>query len=511
MKEIISELLANKSLFIQLTVAHIIITYTSALIAVVFGILIGTLITVYQKFSGLILSVVNVVYTVPAIAMLGILISFTGIGNTTAVIALIIYALLPVVRSTYTGIMNVPPELVEAAEAMGSTRLQILTKVKLPLAMPVIMSGIRNMVIMTIALAGIASFVGAGGLGVAIYRGITTNNTALMICGSILIALLALISDFILGKIENKLDYRTVKSKKLNWKVFAAISAVILIMFGAFSIQKNNTIKIASKPTTEGYVLGEILKQTIEAKTGFHVDLTQGVGGGTANIQPAMLKGEFDIYPEYTGTGWQVVLKDKSPYSEKKFNELKKMYEKRYGLTWRGMYGFNDTFGLAIRKDLAEKYHIKTYSELAKYSPKFTFGAEYDFFDREDGFKGLTKDYNMKFAKTMDMDNGLKYEAMKKGKLDVMTVFTTDGQLSNPNIILLQDDKKFYPSYMAGNVVSMKALKKYPKLEQALDILNGILSESKMSELNNEVETKGKQPKDVAHDFLVEEGILEAN
>ena len=508
MKEIISELMTNRSLFMELAVSHIVITYTSAVIAVIFGVLIGTLITVYRRFSSVILAAVNVLYTIPSIAMLGVLISFTGIGNTTAIIALIFYALLPVVRSTYTGIMNVPVELVEAAEAMGSTKWQILTKVKLPLALPVIMSGIRNMVTMTIALAGIASFVGAGGLGVAIYRGITTNNTALMISGSILIAVLALLSDFILGKIEKRLDYRNRAKKKPGWKAAVVAICIILGGFGIFSFQKNNTVKIASKPTTEGYVLGEILKQTVEAKTGLHVDLTQGVGGGTANIHPAMLKGEFSIYPEYTGTGWQVVLKDKSPYNEKKFAELKKRYEKNYNLTWRGMYGFNDTFGLAIRKELADKYGIKTYSDLAKYSPNFVFGAEYDFFEREDGFKGLTKAYNMKFKKSVDMDNGLKYEAMKNGKLDVMTVFTTDGQLSNPEIVLLKDDKKFYPSYMAGNVVSMKLLKKYPKLEKAFDSLDGILDEKKMAELNNEVETKGRRPKDVAHEFLEKEKIL---
>ncbi|MGI6512194.1 MAG: ABC transporter permease, partial [Catenisphaera adipataccumulans] len=136
-------------------------------------------------------------------SMLGFLIPFSGVGNATAVIALTIYALLPMVRSVHTGLTNVDPAIIEAAKGMGSTRKQILLKIKLPLAMPVIMSGIRNMVTMTIALTGIASFIGAGGMGVAIYRGITTNNSAMTLAGSLLTAALALLADFLLGIVKS--------------------------------------------------------------------------------------------------------------------------------------------------------------------------------------------------------------------------------------------------------------------------------------------------------------------
>ena len=147
--------------------------------------------------------------------MLGFLIPFSGIGNATAVIALTVYALLPMVRNTHTGISNVDENILEAAKGMGSTRTQILFKIKLPLAMPVILSGIRSMVTMTIALAGIASFIGAGGLGVAIYRGITTNNSAMTMAGSLLIALLALVFDLILGFIEKRMEKR--KKPIVKW------------------------------------------------------------------------------------------------------------------------------------------------------------------------------------------------------------------------------------------------------------------------------------------------------
>lgn len=162
--------------------------------------------------------------------MLGFLIPFSGVGNATAVIALTVYALLPMVRNTHTGIANVDLAILEAAKGMGSTRMQILFKIKLPLAMPVVLSGIRNMVTMTIALAGIASFIGAGGLGVAIYRGITTNNAAMTMVGSLLIALLALIMDFLLVFFEKRISRRSIKAKKTNRIIAIVVCLLCLCM-----------------------------------------------------------------------------------------------------------------------------------------------------------------------------------------------------------------------------------------------------------------------------------------
>lgn len=188
--------------FLKLTMEHLKISGISILIASIIGLILGIYISEYKKTSPFILGITNFIYTIPSISLLGFLIPFSGIGNTTAVITLTIYALLPMVRNTYTGIENIDPSIIESAKGMGSTPFEILCKVKLPLATTVILSGLRNMVVMTIALGGIASFIGAGGLGVAIYRGITTNNKTMTIAGSLLIALLALIFDFIIGSID---------------------------------------------------------------------------------------------------------------------------------------------------------------------------------------------------------------------------------------------------------------------------------------------------------------------
>ena len=496
--------------FTNLTIEHILISLLAISIASVLGIILGIIISEYRRFSGLILGTVNILYTIPSIALLGFFITITGVGNTTALIALIIYALLPIIRSTYTGIVNINPLIIEASEGMGSTKLQQLFKVKLPLALPVLMSGIRNMVTMTIALAGIASFVGAGGLGVAIYRGITTNNSAMTFLGSLLIAILALVFDFILGLIEKRLTNHKRVKYKINPKLI--ILGLFIVIFGAYfslNSKKDKTINIATKPMTEGYILGQMLTELIEQDTDLKVNITNGVGGGTSNIHPAIVKGEFDLYPEYTGTSWEAVLKKEDSYDESKFDELQKEYKEKYNLEYVNLYGFNNTYGLAVNKDIAEKYNLKTYSDLAAVSNNLIFGAEYDFFEREDGYKELQKVYNVDFKKKIDMDIGLKYQAMKDKKIDVMVIFTTDGQLAISDVVVLEDDKKMYPSYRAGTVVRSEILSKYPELKAVLEKLNNILDDKTMADLNYQVESEGKKPEDVAREYLQEKGLLE--
>ena len=333
------ELLASRwDFFAGLLWEHLLISLTAIAIAIVIGGVAGILISEFTRSAKPTLAVINFLYTIPSISMLGFLIPLSGVGNATAVIALTVYALLPMVRNTYTGMTNVSPAILEAARGMGSTRWQVLCKIKLPLAMPVIMSGIRSMVTMTIALAGIASFIGAGGLGVAIYRGITTNNAAMTMAGSLLIAVLALVLDFVLGFAEKRMNKRSEKARRTNRAVgaVAALACLALIAVSLFRGSAADTINIATKPMTEQYILGEALDILIEQDTDLNVELTQGVGGGTSNIQPAMESGEFDIYPEYTGTAWNMVLMESGVYDESMFGELQERYETDYGMSWLG-------------------------------------------------------------------------------------------------------------------------------------------------------------------------------
>lgn len=272
---------------------------------------------------------------------------------------------------------------------------------------------------------------------------------------------------------------------------------------------EKDTIRIATKPMTEQFILGEMLAQLIENNTDYNVKIIKGIGGGTSNIHPALLKGEFDLYPEYTGTGWLVVLKkDSFPAPDKLYTELQKEYYDKYGLEWIAPYGFNNTYSLAINKENARKYHLKKFSDLAQYPGVFTLGAEYDFFEIPKGYYDMCKYYNLKFKNSKDMDIGLKYEAIKSGKIDIMNVFTTDGQLSGSELVVLQDDKLYFPTYYCATVVREETLKKYPKLKETLKKMNGILSNEEMSELNYQVDVKGRSEKDVAHGFLQKKGLL---
>nr|WP_207734789.1 glycine betaine ABC transporter substrate-binding protein [Romboutsia sp. 1001713B170207_170306_H8] len=505
-------LLQEKSaFFINLLCQHLQISFIAVTISCIIGLVIGIIISEFKKSSKCVLGIINFLYTIPSISLLGFLIPFSGIGNKTAIIALSIYALLPMVRNTFTGIENIDDAVIEAATGMGSTRLQIIYKIKLPLAMPIIMSGIRNMVTMTIALAGIASFIGAGGLGIAIYRGITTNNTSMTIIGSLLIAILALIIDGILGVIE-----RIIIDKKSNLqidlKIFISAIVFIFLIIGGLTFYKNKdnnqVIHLATKPMTEQYIIGAMIKEMIEEKTDINVEVTQGVGGGTSNIQPGMVSGEFDMYPEYTSTGWNMVLKHDGFYNEEMYDELVKEYKEKFSFTWTGILGFNDSYGIAVRKEIADKYNLKTYSDLAKVSDKLVFGGEYDFFERPDGYSALSEKYNFKFKKTMDLDIGLKYKAINEGKVDVMDIFTTDGQLTESGVIVLKDDKEFFSTAMGAMVVRNEVLDEYPELEDVFSEMEGILNDSEMAKLNYMVETEGMDAETVAHEYLVKIGIL---
>ena len=256
---------------------------------------------------------------------------------------------------------------------------------------------------------------------------------------------------------------------------------------------RKNTIRIATKPMTEQFILGEMLKLLIEQDTGLAVEITKGIGGGTSNIHPAMLKGEFDIYPEYTGTGWLVVLKKDSLLPpDTLYETLKKEYEQKFHLKWLSPYGFDNTYSLAVGEPLAKKYDLTRFSDLARYPDQFIFGAEYD----------------LKFKKTRDMDIGLKYEAIKSGKVDVMNIFTTDGQLNGANLTVLKDDKNFFPSYYCTTVIREETLKAHPELEQTLEKMKGILTNAEMAELNYEVDIAGRPEQTVAADFLKKKGLL---
>ncbi len=294
------------------------------------------------------------------------------------------------------------------------------------------------------------------------------------------------------------------------------IAGILLIVFVTTIFvgcqKESKKVVIASKPHTEQYILAEMLTLLVEEHTDITVEKKLGIGGGTANIHPAMLKGEIDIYPEYTGTGWLFVLKkDLIANPDELYTEVKKQYEKEYGITWLDIYGFNDTYALAVKRSVADKYNLETYDDLAKVSNQLTFGAEYDFFEREDGYNGLKKTYGFNFKATKEMDIGLKYEAISAGgsaQVDVINAFSTDASLKQYDLKVLKDNKNFFPAYQAATLIRDETLKKYPELKEVLNMLAGKISDDEMIQMNYAVEKEKKDPVNVARDFLKEKGLL---
>ena len=269
-------------------------------------------------------------------------------------------------------------------------------------------------------------------------------------------------------------------------------------------------IKIATKPMTEQFILGEMLKLVIEDTTDYSVELTKGIGGGTNNIMPAMESGDFDLYPEYTSSGYIMVLKHDSDgiSDEDMWKQLQKEYKDKYDMSWIGQYGFNNTYALIIREEAAKKYNLTKTSQLADVSDELVFGGNSDYIERKDGLHLLCDTYGLKFKDVKDIDIGLKYEALKKGDIDVSNGFTTDAQLSNDNVRVLEDDKHLQVNYFCSNVVRNDTLKSHPGLEEAIMKLDNSITDKEMASLNYKVEVEGKEDVQVAKDYLTEKGII---
>lgn len=292
-------------------------------------------------------------------------------------------------------------------------------------------------------------------------------------------------------------------------KKLISIMVVVVLVLSIAGCSKEDPIILASKPMTEQFIIAEMIIALVEQETDLTIEHKAGVGGGTSNIHPAMTSGEIDIYPEYTGTGWMDVLKQELINDpEELYKAVKTAYAEDLNIYWSELYGFNDTFGLAMKRDLANELEITSYSDLAAASGDLTFGAEHDFFGREDGMIGLADTYGMAFDSEIGMDIGLKYQAINSGEVDVINIFSTDGKLEEFDMLVLEDDLFFFPSYFAATLVRQETLDEYPELVDVLAMLDGVISNDEMTNMNYLVEIEKQEPKDVAVAFLAEKGIL---
>jgi osmoprotectant transport system permease protein len=411
----------------------------------------------------------------------------------------------------------------DIARGMGMTKGQILRMVQLPLALPIIMTGIRISAVTAVGLMTIAAFVGAGGLGYMVFSGVQTVNNNMILAGAIPACLLALLMDFIVGKIEKgvtppgirKADgtIKLPKRKKYKFgyaqKLIAAGLAVILIATGVFFYtRKEDKIVIGSKNFNEQLILGNMLATLIEKNTDIKVDKKFNLGG-TSIAFDALKAGELDMYVEYTGTGLVNVMGQPSINDpDKAYDAVSDYFNKNYGVTWLKPLGFNNTYTLAVRKDTAQKYNLETFSDLAKVANQLTLGCTIEFTNREDGYLGLKKAYNMNFKDVSPVDGGLRYTSLNSNKTDVIDAFSTDGLLKAFGLKVLKDDKNFFPPYYAAPIINNKTLEKHPELKDLINKLAGKLDDEKMRELNYKVDKLNEDPAKVANDFLMESGLI---
>jgi glycine betaine/choline ABC-type transport system substrate-binding protein len=293
-------------------------------------------------------------------------------------------------------------------------------------------------------------------------------------------------------------------------KRILAIGLIVMLILGMSGCaQEEKKVVVASKPHSEQYILAEMISQLIETHTDITVEKKLGIGGGTSNIHPAMLKGEIDIYPEYSGTGWLFVLKqDLVNDPQDLFEKTKDMYQAEYNIEWLDLYGFNNTYALAIRESIANELGIETYSDLGLKGKDLVFGAEYDFYEREDGFPALASLYGFDFKEKKELDIGLKYAAIGAGEVDIINAFSTDGLLAEYDLKVLVDDQFYFPSYQATTLVRGETLEKYPELKDVLNKLAGQISDDEMIQMNYDVEKNNMDPVKVAKDFLESKGLL---
>jgi osmoprotectant transport system substrate-binding protein len=272
---------------------------------------------------------------------------------------------------------------------------------------------------------------------------------------------------------------------------------------------KKDKIVIGSKNFTENMILGEIFTQLIRDKTDLEVEYKENLGGTMVCFE-ALKKGELDLYPEYTGTGLTAHLKmDVITDADRVYEIVKEEFDQRYKITWLEPLGLNNTYAVAVSGDFAERNKLSKASELAPLSKNLRFGADHEFFNRQDGYPGMIKTYGLKFkGEPVKMDIALKYKAIFEGKIDVTDAFTTDGQLIRYKLKVLEDDKHFFPPYYAAPIVKNETLEKHPEIETVLNELAGKISDAEMQQMNYQAEAEDKAIEDIAREFLVEQGLI---
>ena len=484
---------------------HIQISLISLLIAMVIAMPLAFWTVKHAKVAEFLLQIASILQTIPSLALLGLLIPLVGIGTVPAVIALIVYALLPIFQNTYLGLTEIDPALEEAADAFGMSRMQKLLKVELPLAMPTIISGIRTALVLIIGTATMAALIGAGGLGSFILLGIDRNNTALIIIGAVCSGALAII----LSALIKWLEHASVKTAL----GVLAVSVLFLAGSGVYEtvVNQKETITVAGKLGSEPEILINMYKELIEQGDS-HVQVTLKPNfGKTTFLFSALKNGKINIYPEFTGTILETFAKTPvktTGLSEKEtYDKAKELVNKQDKLTLLRPMAYDNTYALAVKASFKQKNHLKKISDLANITNKLKGGMTLEFIDRGDGFKGIKKLYGIDFP-VKSMEPALRYQAIDQNKVNIVDAYSTDSELRQYHLSILKDNKHNFPIYQGAPLMSNDFARRHPQVVRSLNKLAGKITEKQMQEMNYEVNVKNMDPGQVAHHYLVKQHLL---
>ena len=513
----------NRAQIWSLFLEHIELTFFAVVLAIVIGIPIGILISYIKKLNKPILGLASVFQAIPSMALLGFMIPFLGIGTVPAIVVVVLYSLLPIIKNTATGISGISDTMIESAKGIGLTNSQILFKIQIPQALPIIMAGVRISAVSAVGLMTMAAFIGGGGLGYLIFSGIRTVNNNQILAGAIPACLLALFVDYLFSIVERlvtpvALQLKGKNKEKVlkNRKKDKVILIVFIILFAIFLIGKidfhkesADTLTVASKDFTEQNILCELSSIYLANNTNIKINKQCNLGGAQVVFQ-ALQRDDIDFYIDYLGTDYTDILKYE-PISnvDKVYQTVKEEFASKYQIAVLSPMNFNNTYSLAVTKDLASKYNLKTISDLAMVSKDLTISPTLEFVNRNDGLPGLLKAYNLEFKNTIAMDGSPRYTALLNNNSQVIDAFTTDGLLRKFNLTVLEDDKNFFPPYYAVPLLKEKTLEKYPQVESLMARLGPYLTDEAMQEMNYQVDEVGKNPEEVAKEFLLANKLIE--
>lgn len=509
--------------FAQLLRQHAMLVLVSTALAAFVGIPLGILGARRPRLGQVVLTIVSIAQTIPSLALLGFLLPLPfigGVGPRTALVALFLYALLPIVRSTTTGLRQVDPAAREASVAVGMTPWQQLRLVELPLALPSVMTGLRLATVIGVGTATIAAAVGAGGLGEYIFRGLAMVDPTMILAGAIPAALVALLADGVLARMERQLTRRGGRSSRaaLVTAVLVAAAALGLSAVGGGS---SEAIVVGSKNTTEQVLLGEILAQLIEGEaaggTGREPAATSGAPaaaagrlqvqrrlnlGGTFVCDAGLRSGAIDLYVEYTGTSLSAIFRE--PLTRGSTAVLARVRE-RYasaGVTVLEPLGFNNTFAILVRGDDARRHGWRAIDDLAGLA-SLRPGFGHEFLEREDGYRGLVQAYGLRFEnQPRGMELSLIYRALANGEVDFIAGDATSALIHRLDLVALADTRAYFPPYDAVPVARSATLLRHPEIRRAIGRLAGRITDADMRALNAAVDVERQDPRAVARQFI---------